>query len=224
MALAAAQIALFLAAQYSPRISAAYRITQWLALILCAHQGLLLVHAYPTTSLFLGLALAGSVVVALIMVTWGSIPERKLVGQLFSALPYVVVLSVLLLVHWLVVSGLVAQFFLYHPANPLTAIPLAFSLLVGGIIAITGGWSFHQRNYEWLRNLDLSAFPPLFVLLLALLRAKYPDGSYDALLYKGTWPYQIAEWRTAGMAILGRVRSRIEFPGDVQWIFAHSRS
>jgi hypothetical protein len=53
-----------------------------------------------------------------------------------------------------------------------------------------------------LRHLDLSVFPPLFVLLLALLRAKYPDGSYDALFFKGTWPYQIAQWRTAGMAMV----------------------
>ena len=202
MTLAAAQIALFLSAQYSARTSQLYRITQWLALILCAYQGLLLVRAYPTTSLFLGSALAGSFVVALIMITWRSIPERNLIGQLLSELPYVVVFSVLLLVHWLVISGLIAQFFLYHPAYPFTALPLAFSLLVGGMIAITGGWSFHRRNYECLRNLDLSVFPPLVVLLLALLRAKYPDGSYDVLFYKGTWPYQIAEWRTAGMAMV----------------------
>jgi hypothetical protein len=201
-ALAAVQITLFLSAQYSARTSQLYRITQWLALILCAFQGLLLVRAYPTTSLFLGSALAGSFVVALIMIAWRSVPERHRIDQLLSELPYVVVLSVLLLVHWLVVSGLIAQFFLYHPAYPFTALPLAFSVLVGSMIAITGGWSFHRRNYERLRHLDLSVFPPLFVLLLALLRAKYPDGSYDALLYKGTWPYQIAQWRTAGMAMV----------------------
>jgi hypothetical protein len=202
VAFAAVQITLFLAAQYSARVSPLYRITQWLALILCVQQGFQLTQAYPITFSFLGLALAGSFVVAVIMVTWGSIPEGKRVEQLLSELPYVVVFSVLLLVHWLVISGLIAQFFLYHPTGLLTVIPLAFCLIVGATIAISGGWSFHRRNYAWLRNLDLSVFPPLVVLLLALLRAKYPDGSYDALMYKGPWPYQIADWRTAGMALL----------------------
>ena len=202
VALAAGQIALFLAAQYSLRISAAYRITQWLALIMCAHQAALLVHAYPGFFLFLGLAVAGSAGIAFAMAKPATAGRHLSGSELFSALPYLAVLSVLLVVHWLVVSGLIAQFFLYHPSGPFAAITLVFSLTVGGIIAVAGGWSFHRRNYQELRRLDLSAFPPLLVLLLALIRAKYPDGSYDALLYKGTWPYQIAEWRTAGMAIV----------------------
>ncbi len=201
--LAAIQIALFLAAQYNARFSPAYRITQWIAIALCAYQGLLLADAYRTTFLLLGLVMAGSAGVALIIVRPAATPASRLgVSQLFSALPYLAALSVLLAVHWLVGSGLIAQFFLYRPDGPLTTAPLIFSLVAGATIALTGCWSFHRRNYERLRHLDSSAFPPLFVLLLVLLRAKYPDGSYDAFLYKGVWPYQIAEWRTAGMAIV----------------------
>jgi hypothetical protein len=43
---------------------------------------------------------------------------------------------------------------------------------------------------------------PLSLLLLAVLRAKFPDTSYDAYLYKATVPMQMADWRSGDMPII----------------------
>ncbi len=46
-------------------------------------------------------------------------------------------------------------------------------------------------------RLDLSCFPPLFLLVFILLRSKLTDQAYDSLFYKATVPIMIADWRTA---------------------------
>ena len=43
---------------------------------------------------------------------------------------------------------------------------------------------------------------PLSFLLFAVLRAKFPDTSYDAWLYKATLPMQMADWHSGGMPIM----------------------
>jgi hypothetical protein len=46
------------------------------------------------------------------------------------------------------------------------------------------------------------ALVPLSLLLFPILRAHWPDVAYDSLSYKVTIPYQMAEWRTGGTAIV----------------------
>jgi hypothetical protein len=204
-AIAAFQMVIFLFAQTSKRIAIFYRWSQWTAVTLCAPQLILLVQAYPITFSLLALALALSFGAA-IVIAWFSDPQRKISFHFVAhSQAYFVSISFLILLHWLIVTALISQFFLYRPAVPLTTIPLTFCLMIGAAAAVAGGWSFHRRNGNVLQTINLEAFAPFSILLLALLRAKYGDGAFDTLLYKGTWPYQIAEWRTAGMAILDSV-------------------
>jgi hypothetical protein len=45
--------------------------------------------------------------------------------------------------------------------------------------------------------IGIADLPPFSILCIALLRAKLPDGAYDALFYKATLPALMADWRTA---------------------------
>jgi hypothetical protein len=224
MVIAATQLGLYLLGQYSERVSKLYSATQWLGIFVCLPQVIMLGQAYPGTFSFIGLAIAMSFGLALIILRYG----RPAVLQEFSSqrmwerLPYLVSLAVLLTLTWLVVSGLVAQYFLYRPAQPLTMQPLLFCLTAGAVVAVAGVWSFHDRNGASYIKLSLPAFPPFFILLLALLRAKYPDVAFDTFLYKGVWPYLIADWRTAGMAALDHVGIGSNFhrvDADFDWGF-----
>lgn len=51
-------------------------------------------------------------------------------------------------------------------------------------------------------RIELVGFPPLFLLVFILLRAKLPDQAYDSLFYKATIPLMIADWRTALTGVL----------------------
>jgi hypothetical protein len=203
MAAAAMQLVLYLFAQYSNSASRFYWVTQAIGVILCVAQIAMMAHAYPGTFSFLGRVLLASLAIGGAIVALHQPSKLRELGWrgLRPGFSYLILLAALVAVTWLVASGLIAQFFLYRPASPLTTLPLVLSLTIGGIIAVTGVYSFHARNNADYEKVNLAAFPPLFVLLLALLRAKYPDGAYDTFLYKGTWPYLIADWRTAGMAV-----------------------
>ena len=56
---------------------------------------------------------------------------------------------------------------------------------------------FLVRKGCLIRRIRVSEFPPLFLLIFFLLRAKLPDEAYDSLFYKATLPIMIADWRTA---------------------------
>lgn len=203
MAAAAMQIVLYLLAQFRDSASRFYLVTQGIAMILCVSQIAMMAQAYPETFSFLGLVFLASLAVGGSIVALSQPLDLRQLGwrRLRVRLPYLVLLAGLVAATWLIASGLIAQFFLYRPASPLTTLPLLLSLITGGIISVAGVYSFHVRNNANYQTLNLSVFPPLFVLLLALLRAKSPDGAFDTFSYKGTLPYLIADWRTAGMAV-----------------------
>jgi hypothetical protein len=56
---------------------------------------------------------------------------------------------------------------------------------------------FLVRNESARLRLDTWSFPPIFLLVMILLRAKLPDMAYDSFFYKATVPIMIADWRTA---------------------------
>ena len=205
IAIALCQMILFLLSQNDNRTSTIYCWSQWATIALCAPQGVLLAQAYPITFTLLAIAFIISFFAA-VMIAAANDPQHHFVLKVAARNPtYFASFAVLILLHWLIATGLVGQFFLYRPAAPLTIVPLTFCLMIGAVAAVAGGWSFHRRNGNVLQSMNLGAFAPFSILLLALLRAKYGDGAFDTLLYKGTWPYQIAEWRTAGMAIVDSV-------------------
>ncbi|MCP4309562.1 MAG: hypothetical protein GY788_32730 [bacterium] len=202
-AIAAAQIVLFLFAQIRPPLKRAYEISQVFAAILVGSQFALLAFAYPNTAVFFAicfvLALAGAF---FIQVNSPECRSRGLFSILTAKRFYTAALAGILLLQFLVFTALIAQVFLLRPGLVLSDGLLAVSACVALPLAIAGGVHIHRKMSVDARNISLSSFAPLFVLLLAVLRAKYPDAAFDSFSYKATSPYLLAEWRTSSMAYI----------------------
>jgi len=105
--------------------------------------------------------------------------------------------------------GLMVEGMLFTLTTLLIHSALAFFVLHTPGIVLTNHWFwgificsaglayFLVRNGCGPISAKFSAVPPVFLLVMILLRYKLPDLSYDSLLYKATVPIMTADWRTA---------------------------
>lgn len=185
LALAGAQSALFLAAPLSPRAQAAYRWTQYGALALVALVVAQLALAYPAAFVCTGVLAAAYWVPVRI---WHALAGNRTPAAAGSLIAETLVF----LLAAAVIHSVLAFVVLYTPGARLDDTAFlaiaAVSVLVAGLLV---------RRDRAIPAFSIAALPPLGLLLLTLLRAKFPDLAYDSLFYKATLPILIADWRTA---------------------------
>lgn len=187
LALAGLQGLLYLFAFRSPDSRRLYRTSQLIVLGPLLATAALLALAHPRAAV---LALLGAsfywIAVAAPSIAAGRRPP--LPASLAGALAE----TVLFLLAALVVHTGLAFVVLHLPGRSLDDRTFAAIALVSAAVA-----AVLVRREAPSQALGIGQLPPLALLLAVLLRAKLPDGSYDALLYKSTIPMQIADWRTA---------------------------
>jgi len=188
MAFAAIQSALFMAASCSSPARRIYRFVQYASLAIVALPVGQLALAYPRT--FVGLGLVAviywyGVALGRARAAPGSAYQR---GELSSA----AVQTTVFLLATILIHSCVVFLVLHSPGLRLD--DRAF-VAIGAVSALAAAWIL-KRDAP-LPAVSIAQVPPLALLLVVLLRAKYPDAAYDSLFYKATIPIMIADWRTA---------------------------
>lgn len=172
-------------AGWSPRGERFYRLTQWAAVPLIAYvlYQLSAVHARP-------LFLAGLAVLAYAL--FARALDRRRHPEMETSWSQLGLQGVLFVLAALVIQSAFAFLVLYSRGILLN--DRNFGVLLGMSVVL----AFVVVRYgSRVHGVRLHEMPPLFLLLMILLRAKLPDGAYDSLFYKATLPMMIADWRTA---------------------------
>jgi hypothetical protein len=183
-ALAGVQSLLFISAAWSPLSERVYRVTQWIALAFCVYllYQLSAVFARPLLLVVFGIG-----AYALCAHAW----DRRR-GVEPTGWPRLLGEGVLFILAVLVIQSALALPVLY------TRGLLLSDRLFGGLFVISLVAAFFLvRACSRVQGVRLVEAPPLFLLLMVLLRTKQPDGAYDTLFYKGTIPVLLEDWRTA---------------------------
>lgn len=188
LALSAVQGILFMLGGISERALRAYRVLQLLMLPLLGVVTAQLATAFPR--FFVAMMLFAAIYWALVAAP-AVLRGRRLETTAFEP-GAVVTQTTIFLLALLVVHSAIAFAALHVPGMRLSdrtfwCIAVASAVLCAVLV----------RDGTRSMALSITGVPPLALLALALLRAKLPDGSYDALLYKTTIPIMIADWRTA---------------------------
>lgn len=189
LAAAALQSTLFALASTVSQVRSTYRLTQYLALPFAAIALGQIAVAYPRIFVWAAIFTAAY---------WGLFRARlpllgprtappPSAGLVAAAAESCIFLLVTLLIH-----SVLAFLVLHIPDTPLSN-PAFMGIAV--LSTTVAGWIV-SREARFSR-LSIGDLPPLALLAVALLRAKYPDNAYDSLFYKATLPLTIADWRTA---------------------------
>lgn len=181
---------LYLLATRSEPARRAYALTQFALVFPLLWVVAQLALAYPRTFVVIGL---GAVLYGL-----GVAAERFILPGRAARSPDASFLStvaetVLFLLTAAVIHSALAFVVLYTPGRTLGD---AAFFAIAAVSACTA-FLLLRRGGACVSRLAVTDVPPLALLLLVLLRAKLPDGAYDALFYKATMPVLIADWRTA---------------------------
>ncbi len=186
LALSGIQGVLFLAQGMTQKISQLYRWLQLLTLPLVLIVWAQVAAAYPR--IFVGIAF-------LVAFYWYTIwlicrPSQK--SAQAPQMGAVVVETTIFLLLTIVIHSTIAFVILHTPGFFLDDRTF-FCVL--GLSAVIATWII--RTGHSFKNISIDQVPPLGLLIIVLLRAKFPDGAYDTLFYKATLPIMIADWRTA---------------------------
>jgi hypothetical protein len=194
LALSAVQSLLFLAAPLADRARRAYRLTQYAMLLPLALVLVQLASAYPGAFVCLALLAAGywTVIAARHQLRAGGawMVEPGALGAAAAETTAFVLATV-------VIHSALAFVILTTPGARLGGATFLAILAVAGVLA-----GLLVRRDGRFAPFSIASVPPLALLLLVLLRAKFPDEAYDSLFYKATLPIMIADWRTAVTGIL----------------------
>ncbi len=182
--LAGLQGMLFLWAAWSARGERIYRVSQWIALGVCAYvlYQLSAVHARPL--LLAALGVGGYALCACALDRQRNVETANWQRLLCEGVLFVLAV--------LVIQSALALPVLYS-RGLLLSDRLFGSLFCMSLVAAF--WIVRSCSRE--QGSRLVDAPPLFLLAMILLRAKQPDGAYDSLFYKGTVPVMLEDWRTA---------------------------
>ena len=184
--LSSIQVILFLAQGLSSKIFHSYRLSQLLTLPLVLLILVQVAIAYPRIFIYIA---------AFVSVYWYT---RWVIGKLLRKpfqMPQIgaaTAETVIFLLLTLVTHSTLA-FAILHTPNIFLGDRVFFSVMA--ISAVIAVWII--RTGPTFNNISLNQLPPLGMLIIVLLRAKFPDGAYDSLFYKATLPIMIADWRTA---------------------------
>jgi hypothetical protein len=189
LVLSGIQSLLFLAQGLSVKISTSYRTLQLLALpFLFMAIGQVAV-AYPR--IFVCITL-------LIVFYWYTVwvitlfHKRSFGGSELPNLGSAITETIIFLLATFVIHSIIAFAILHTPSLFLDDRTFFITGTVSAIIAV---WIVGSELP--CKSLSIIQVPPLALLIIILLRAKFPDLSYDTLFYKATLPIMIADWRTA---------------------------
>jgi hypothetical protein len=187
MAASLVQGLLFMLGSVYERARRAYRILQLVTVPLLALVVSQLAFAYPRIVVCIMLFTAFYAAVAALPAALG---RRS--TQPWSLSAFVAQATVFLLLTLIVHSAL-AFVPLHWPGKRLDDTTywtlLSVSALASAVLV--------RREAARIGAVSLTQMPPLALLVVALLRAKYPDGAFDTLFYKATIPFLLADWRTA---------------------------
>lgn len=189
MALAALQSLMFVGAAIWDKLRQLYRLAQYFTLPLAAIPLAQLALAYPRIFVCLGL-LGAAYWFALWMPA--TLPARERAGRPPIAIGSAAAETVIFLMATTVIHAAIAFFVLHSPGMLLDDTKFVAIGAASAVIA-----ALLVRRDSPVGPLSLAQVPPLALLAVVLLRAKFPDGAYDSLFYKATLPIMIADWRTA---------------------------
>lgn len=96
---------------------------------------------------------------------------------------------------FLTILSTLVLWILYSRNIKLTNFNFFFLMIFSIIISILIVINFIKKEKSNIEK--KTAFLPISILIMVLLGAKNPDGSYDSLLYKGVQPLLLADWRSA---------------------------
>lgn len=181
----AVQSLLFLWSGWSATGVRWYRATQWVALPLIGFAVYQLSALHARSLLLLCIGVAVYVMVARTL-------DRRRGVSAEADWARLCVEGVLFVLAALVIHSALAFLALYSRGLRLSDGLFGGILLVSALIA----FAVVRRGCR-CGGPRLNDIPPLFLLLMILLRAKVPDTAYDSLFYKVTLPLMIADWRTA---------------------------
>jgi len=188
------QSVLFMIAPLFPWAKKSYSLSQIAALPFLAAVLVQLADVYPRPFLLVLVMLGGYGYLSYL--TPRLFGNNALVGHQPSAFGLVVEGTLFTLTTLLIHSAL--AFFVLHTPG----IVLTNHWFWGIFIGSAGLAYFLVRNGCGPISAKFSAVPPVFLLVMILLRYKLPAMAYDDLLYKATGPIMIADWRTALTGIL----------------------
>jgi len=181
-----AQGLLYLAQSLSHKISKLYWILQLLVLPLVLVVLAQLAIAYPRIFIFI----ACFVVFywyTIWIINWINNTSFQM-PQLGSATAETIVFILLTAI----IHSTIAFAIIHTPGLLLGDRKFYLILATSSVIAI---WII--RKGPSFDKITINQLPPFGLLIILLLRAKFPDGAYDSLFYKATLPIMIADWHTA---------------------------
>ena len=188
LALSAIQSLLFVGQGVSVKFSKSYRIFQQLSLpLLIIAIGQVSV-AYPR--IFIWLAILATfywyfVWFAHLFQNYSGVSKLPNLGSALTE-------TILFVLAAIIIHSIIVFPILHTTGLVLDDQLFAFSATVSVLLA-----AWIVRSQPIFSALSINQIPPLALLIIIVLRAKLPDGSYDTLFYKATLPIMIADWRTA---------------------------
>lgn len=177
---------LFLTQVFQLKLTKLYRLTQLIALPLVLIVLAQVAIAYSRIFIYIAFLIAFFWYAAWLVGKSNKIPLK--IPNVGAAIAEGVVFVLLTIVIHSAIT-----FVLLHSQGVYLSNHIFYSLIT--ISALVAFWIV--RTGPGFKSIGINQIPPFGLLIILILRAKFPDGAYDSLFYKATLPIMIADWRTA---------------------------